>query len=253
MLPARTDRNTLLSALRARRLDRTLTTALPSVHPQDEQAVGSTGLAPLDQRIGGLPRGHLSEIVGPRSSGRTSVLLQAIAAATARGELVALVDALDMFDVASAAAAGIDLTRVLWIRGHVVVNPGLCRDLNQRAMEQAVRALGLVLQAGNFGLVVLDLADAPLDAVKRLPFTTWMRLQRLIEGSQTIGLLTAGEPVARSAAGLSIRLQPSRRAGVRFTGRLFDGLDVEIRLSRARVQASDDVPVVAGTNVAHHV
>jgi hypothetical protein len=34
---------------------------------------------------------------------------------------------------------------------------------------------------------------------------------------------------------------------------LFDGLDVEIRLSRARVQASDDVPVVAGTNVAHHV
>jgi hypothetical protein len=253
MLPARTDRNTLLSALRARRLDRTLTTALPAVDPDDEQAVGPTGVAPLDARIGGLPRGHLSEVVGPRSSGRTTVLLQAMAAAAARGELVALVDALDTFDVASAAAAGIDLTRVLWIRGHAVVNPGLCRDLNQRALEQAVRALGLVLQAGNFGLVAFDLADAPLDAVKRLPFTTWMRLQRLIEGSQTIGLLVAGEPLARSAAGLSIRLQPSRGAGTRFTGRLFDGLDVDIRVSRARTLASDDTPVAASTRAVPHV
>src|SRR5262249_50637907 len=183
MALARTD---LESLLRARRLDRTLTTALPPIDPRDETALAPCGLSSLDAQLGGgLPRGHLSEIVGPRSSGRMSLLLHAVAAATARGELVALVDALDMLDVGSAAAAGVDLDRLLWIRGHVVINPGLCSDLNQRALEQAIRAFTLVLQAGNFGLVVLDVAEAPAQAVRRLPFTTWLRLQRMVEGSQT--------------------------------------------------------------------
>src|SRR3954463_12853996 len=210
MLPARIDRTALLSALRARRLDRTLTSAMPGIDPHGEQAVGSTGRPSLGGRLGGgLPRGQLSEVVGPRSSGRTSLLLQIVAAATTRGELVAVVDALDMLDVASAAAAGVDLAKLLWIRGHVVTNPGMCRDLNQRAMEQAVKALGLVLQAGNFGLVALDLGDAPADtsalfalplgdppadAIRRLPFTTWLRLQRMIEGHQTICVLAGNNP-----------------------------------------------------------
>src|SRR3954452_5155842 len=200
----------LESLLRARQLDRTLTTAIPQPDPRDEQALAASGVSALDARLGGgLPRGQLSEVVGPRSSGRTSLLLQIVAAATTRGELVAIVDALDMLDVASTAAAGVDLAKVLWIRGHVVINPGMCRDLNQRAMEQAVKALGLVLQAGNFGLVVLDLGDAPADAVRRLPFTTWLRLQRMVEGHQTICVLAGNDPMSRSAAGLSITLQPS--------------------------------------------
>src|SRR3954466_3289284 len=156
----------LESLLRARRLDQTLTTSLPPVDPRDDASVAASGVSALDARLGGgFPRGQLSELVGPRSSGRTSLLVQAIAAATRRGEFVALVDALDMFDVESAAAAGVDLARVLWIRGHVVINPGMCRDLNQRAMEQAIRALTLVLQAGNFGPVVLDVAGARALAV----------------------------------------------------------------------------------------
>ena len=102
----------LESLLRARRLDRTLTTALPADDPGDDQSNGPTGVLVLDARLrGGFPRGQLSELVGPRSSGRTSVLLRTLAAATARGELVALVDALDMLDVESAAAAGVDLDR----------------------------------------------------------------------------------------------------------------------------------------------
>ena len=76
-------------------------------------------------------------------------------------ELVALVDVLDMLDVASADAAGVDLARLLWVRGQVVPNPGLCRELNQRALDQPIKALTLVLQAGNFGLVVFDAAEAP--------------------------------------------------------------------------------------------
>src|SRR5437879_13802619 len=119
----------LESLLRARQLDRTLTTSLPPLARRDEAALAPCGLTALDARLGGgFPRGQLSEIAGPRSSGRTSLLLQMLAAATARGELVALVDALDMLGVESAASAGLALARLRWLRGHVVSNPGLCRD-----------------------------------------------------------------------------------------------------------------------------
>src|SRR6266478_6087957 len=193
----------LESLLRARQLDRTLTTAIPQADPRDEHALAPSGISALDARLGGgFPRGQLSELVGPRSSGRTSLVLQMIAAATARGELVGVVDALDMLDVESAAAAGVDLDRLLWVRGHVVTNPGMCRDMNQRALEQAIRAFALVLQAGNFGLVVFDAAEAPADAIRRLPFTTWLRLQRMVEGTTTACVLTGAQAMARSSAGL---------------------------------------------------
>jgi predicted ATP-dependent serine protease len=202
-------------------------------------AVASTDVTDLDAQLGGgFPRGQLSELIGSRSSGRTSILLRTIAAATARGEFVALVDALDMLDVESAASAGIDLDRLLWIRGHVVTNPGMCRELNQRAIEQTIRAFALVLQAGNFGLVIFDAAEAPPDAVRRLPFTTWLRLQRMVEGSQTACLLVGGEPMARSSAGLTLRLT-ARKQGSRMSARLLEGLDLEACVVRARSRADE--------------
>jgi recombination protein RecA len=233
----------LESLLRARKLDRTLTTALPPAASCDELAA-ATDLPFFDARLGGgFPRGHLSELVGPRSSGRTSVLLQTLAAATARGELVALVDALDMLDVTSASAAGIDLDRFLWIRGHVVTNPGMCRDTNQRALEQTVKALTLVLQAGNFGIVVLDVAEAPNDAIRRLPFTTWLRLQRIIEGTQTACLLVGTELMARSSAGLTVRLSMAQGAGRRVNrldGQWLAGSDLDIQVVRARARMHEN-------------
>jgi recombination protein RecA len=257
----------LESLLRARQLDRTLTTALPPLDPRDESAFAPSGITALDARLGGgFPRGQLSELIGPRSSGRTSLLLQMMAAATARGELVAIVDALDMLDAESAALAGVNLAQLLWIRGHVVMNPGLCRDLNQRALEQAIRALTLVLQAGNFGLVAFDVAEAPADAVRRLPFTTWMRLQRIIEGSQTACLLVGGEAMARSSAGLTLRLSGIRDQGLgirrdqgagisreqgpgsRFGNLLFDGLDFEARIVRARAREREEASVALSTS-----
>jgi len=280
-------RTELEALLRTRRLDRTLTTALPSPDATeliDEYAVGRTGVSAFDARLGGgFPRGQLSEITGPRSSGRSSVLLQLCAAATARGELVAIVDVLDMFDVASASAAGVDLTRLLWIRGHVVGNPGLCRDTNQRAMEQAIRALTLVLTAGNFGVVAFDAGEAPVEAVRRLPFTTWLRLQRLVEGSQTVCVLIGREPMARSSAGLTLRLgsacmflrrplldeQSPRSSRVLGTGvgphatqecrdalaapRLFEGLNVTARIVRARVRMHEETGVHITTTATAHV
>jgi hypothetical protein len=239
----------LESLLRARQLDRTLTTALPSIDPRDEQALAPSKVSALDARLGGgFPRGQLSELVGSRSSGRTSLLLQMMAAATARGELVALVDALDMLDVESAAAAGIDLDRLLWIRGHVVTNQGLCRELNQRAIEQAIRAFTLVLQAGNFGLVVFDVAEAPADAVRRLPFTTWLRLQRIIEGSQTTCVLVGSDAMARSAAGLTVKTgSRDQGLGIRFRDELFDGLNIRARVVRARMRNNEEASVALST------
>src|SRR5882672_4625112 len=95
----------LESALRARKLDRTLTTALPPLERRDESALIPTSIAALDACLhGGLPRGQLSEIVGPQSSGRSTLLLQMIAAATRRREIAAFVDTFDRLDVASAVA-----------------------------------------------------------------------------------------------------------------------------------------------------
>ena len=260
MVLARAD---LESLLRARQLDRTLTSALPSLDPRDEAAIAPSGVASLDARLGGgFPRGQVSELVGPRSSGRTSLVLQMMAEATGRDERVGLVDALDMLDVESAAAAGIDLPWLLWVRGHVVSNPGLCGDLNQRALEQAIRAFTLILQAGNFGLVVLDVAEAPVPALRRLPFTTWLRLQRIVEGSQTACVLVGNEPMARSSAGLTLKLgiRPSTGSGrpelvegrdsgfgIRFRDSLFDGIDTQARVIRARAREHEEAIVAFST------
>ena len=200
---ARTDLESLLR-------DRKLVPPITFAQNTDEYAAAPTAVTTLDARLGGgFPRGQLSEIVGPRSSGRTSVLLQMLAAATARQEIVALVDVLDMLDVASAEAAGVDFGRLLWIRGQVTIHWG--RDMNERALDRAIKALTLVLQAGNFGLVAFDAAEAPLQALQRLPFTTWRRLQRLIEGSQTACVLVGGAPMARSAGGVTVRLSRAGR------------------------------------------
>jgi recA bacterial DNA recombination protein len=249
----------LESLLRARQLDRTLTTSLSPLDPHDEYAIGPTSVTSLDAALGGgFPRGQLSEIVGARSSGRASAMLRMMAAATGRGELVALVDVLDMLDVESAAHAGVDLSRLLWLRGHVVTHPGLCADMNQRAMEQAVRALTLVLQAGTMGLVVFDAGEAPLEALRRLPFTTWLRLQRMVEGRETICVLVGREPMARSSAGLTLQLgqvgqsHPTHGVGIRFNGRLFDGLACTARVLRARARDREDASATFSTLAREH-
>lgn len=262
--PTRPTRELLEAALRARHLDRTLTTNLPSLDPRDESSTCPTGIPLLDVQLGGgFPRGQLSEVVGARSSGGTSVLLRLMATATARGELVALIDALDMLDVESAVASGVDLDRLLWVRGEVASSAG---DRSDRAITQAIKALTLVLQAGNFGLVALDLGEAPVEVLHQLPSTTWLRLQRMIEGSQVVCLLTGNHQMARSAAGLTLQLgtggslsrtnredqsgPSTRRPGFRFGVRMFEGIDVETRVIRARVRTHEGAVAMLSTTVS---
>ncbi len=220
---------TLESALRAKKLDRTLTTAMPALDRRDPSALSPTGVAAFDACLaGGLPRGQLSEIAGPCSSGRTTVLLHLVAAATRRGEIAAIVDTCDRLDVASAVAAGADLERVLWVRGDAT-GPA------ERAVDRALKACTLVLQAGGFGVVALDLADVPLVALKRLPFTTWLRIQRIVEGRDTACVLVVPEPLARSAGGVTLALGARAAwSGDSDRSRLLDGLDVGARVMSPR-------------------
>jgi len=111
----------------------------------DRPEVCPTGLAEVDAMAGGLPQGCLTEVYGPASSGRTSLMLAAMAQSTGRENVCALVDASDAFDPASAAAAGVRLERLLWVR---------CGG----NAEHALKAADLLVQGGGFGLVVMDLA-----------------------------------------------------------------------------------------------
>ena len=231
----------LEEALRARKLDRTLTTALP---PPDKD--GSVAAMEVPG-VGGLPRGQLSEIAGPRSSGRTTLLLQVVAAATRRGEIAALVDTFDRLDLASVVTAGIDLDRLLWIRGHdITLSPG-----QERTIERALKALNLVLQAGGFGVVALDLADAPRAALNHIPFTTWLRVQRTIEGSDTACVLVGPQPLARSAGGLTLVLAGRPQWAGRTTShqvsgsRRLAGLEMTVRVISPRRRMDGEVTVGA--------
>lgn len=186
----------LESLLHARKLAHTLGSGLARQLP-----VVSTGVPALDARLGGgWPCGEVSELLGRQSSGRTSVLLSTLAAATRRGGLVGLVDAFDRFDPWSAARAGLDLDRVLWVRG----SPG------DRAIVNAIRALDLIVRAGGFALAALDVADAPARAMRTVPFTTWLRIAHANEGRDTACVLVADAPVGRSARGRSLHLDTQR-------------------------------------------
>ncbi len=257
----------LESALRARKLDRTLTTALPPLERRDESALIPTSIAALDACLhGGLPRGQLSEIVGPRSSGRTTLLLKMMAAATQRGELAAMVDTFDRLDVASAGAAGIDPDRLLWIRGQTICEhgPRLARrsrgevgshggkpwlgeaSMEQTVVDRALKALNLVLQAGGFAYVAIDLADVPRSALTRIPFTTWLRVQRIIEGSDTACVLVAPQSLARSAGGLTLSLTASARwAGEGDRSRHVIGADLTVRVVSPRRRVDGEVSMSA--------
>jgi recombination protein RecA len=211
-------REYLESLLSDRKLDRTLwgLTPVPVGGKDPTRWLVPTGISELDARLeGGLPRGHLSEVIGPRSSGRLAILVSALAGATSRGEAVALIDPLDMFDPISASATGVDFQRMLWVRGEASSSARVSLSSEygtlQKNLDRAVKALNIVLQAGGFGLVVLDLGEVAAQTIKRLPYTTWLRLQRLIEGSETACVLIGSEPIARSSGGVTVQLASGAR------------------------------------------
>lgn len=335
------------------------------------------GIPSLDALTGGVPRGALTEMVGPASSGRTSVMMALMAEVTRRQEVCALVDVTDSFDPASAEAAGVDLRRVLWVRcgkgstqhsavsnqrevrseklevgsalaqgataqtstygddvqraitsgcfeasrgrrepavqtmnrvappakniswsihenydsrlRHAMVNGGesykgrmpwpaparnVDRLIPQRVtprnfavaqkakwdrLDQALKALDLLIQSGGFGLVIVDLGDIPAEQARRIPLTSWFRFRRAVENTPTILMVLAKDSCAKTCASLVMRLSADPRRsgeksspltiGSRFAKQeqntndeylthvsLLDGLNVHVDVLRARLE-----------------
>lgn len=170
----------------------------------------STGVEEVDSLTGGLPRGAISEIFGPASSGRSSLLHSVLAAATARGEICALVDPGDTLDPISAAQAGLDLDRLLWVRCAAGGSGGASPKRYWHPVERALQATDWLLQGSGFGIVALDLGDIPPAKARRISLTSWFRLRRAIENTPTILLVIGQEPQAKSCASLVLETQKAK-------------------------------------------
>ena len=186
------------------------------IRDRDAPEALSTGIADIN-----IPRGTLTEICGPPSSGRTSILYGALARASRNPEFCALIDAGNNFDPLSARNAGVQLPHLLWVR---------CGG----SAEKALKAADLIIQAGGFGVVALDLAGvAPRDA-RRISLASWFRLRHAVEKTPTALILIGEERYAASCSTLQIE---NRSAGFQITDDLLRSLAVDAALgprSRAK-------------------
>jgi len=203
------------------------------VRPAPEMV--SSGIPQLDLLTGGLARGCLTEICGTASSGRTSVLLFALARATERGEVCALVDTSDAFDPASAAAAGMEMSRLLWVRcgakypsrKHLSaalransrageLSGGKNRWLNpetqrgEAQLAQMLKVTDLLLQSNGFGMIALDLGDVPMPSARRIPLASWFRFRRAVEHTPTVLLVLEQQSIAGSCSSMLLRVSAVR-------------------------------------------
>ncbi len=201
----------------------------------------ATGIPGVDALIyGGLPRGQISEIHGPASSGRTGIALAVAARATRAGALAAWIDPQDRLDPRSASDAGMDLGRLLWLRGFDGTTPR-SGDGGPRPLLAALSAVGIVLGSGLFEIVVVDLGGIGRPTLQRLPGATWIRLQRMIEPQPGALLVVADAHVAHGPAGVSLALRGRRASwsGAPGPGRLLRGLTAEVRAGRQALRGAD--------------
>jgi hypothetical protein len=213
----------------ARRIPSALT-PLPRLH----YAVAPTGIRELDALLdGGLPVGAISEIVGPECSGRTSLALTFVAAMTQAGKVCAWVDVSDTLHPESAAALGVDLSRLLWIRCGAVAP----KRKSWSRLEQGLRVSDLLLQAGGFSCIVLDLGGLSAEYALRVPLATWFRFRAAAERLQSNVVLLTQHGCSRNSAGLVLRLEDLRLdpgGELSEHSTIFTGLQHRAELTRQR-------------------
>jgi hypothetical protein len=169
----------------------------------------ATGIEVIDQLTGGgIPCGTLTEICGAESSGRTALVYALLSQATRQGECCAWIDAAGAFDPASAAEMGTDLARLLWVD---------CRGNT----EHALKSVDLLIHAGGFGLVVLDLADTPEKEARRISLASWFRLRHAAERTGAALVAVERESHARSCSALRLGMRRTRPVWI---GKLLRGL-----------------------------
>jgi hypothetical protein len=207
------NRGCLLSGLGARLFR---ASELPSCAA--EKAALPTAVPALDRLLpGGLLKGSVVELSGRRSSGRFSLGLAALAAATSAGQAAALVDLGNHLDPQAAEQAGVDLRCLLWARPHRV--------------KQALAAAEMLIAAG-FPLVVADLGLCP--GTRFLPDAVWVRLARAAQAQGAAFLLstpwrTSG--IAADAVVSAAQARPIWKGSGR-APRLLAGLDTRLTLEK---------------------
>ncbi len=191
--------------------------------PRTTCEVASTGIEEADRLLeGGLPVGAISEITGPVSSGRTSLVLAYLAQRTAEERVCAWVDTTDAFDPESAAANGVLLRQLLWVRCNNKKpnfnRPSLCSmgpnrqsDKPWNRLDQALRATDLLLQTAGFAAIVLDLGDIAPQHAGRIPLATWFRYRQAADRTRCSLLVI--RPRSRLCACPARRLPLVRAAG----------------------------------------
>ncbi len=176
-----------------------------------------SGVGAFDQALQGVPRGAVTEIYGPPTSGKTTFVNRFLSHATAAGEFCVLIDGNDSFDPASAESAGADLARLLWVR---------CRGV-----EEALKATDLVVHAGGWGGVVLDLADIAPATVRKVSMSWWYRFRRAVEHTPAAFLVVETEPFVKNCAVMALEF-PSAQAvwsGEHRNFRLLRGTGVRVK------------------------
>jgi recombination protein RecA len=255
-----------------RSLERRFPAALTPA-PRTIYEVYEAGIEAVDVLLGGgLPVGAISEITGPGSSGRTSLALAFVAQRTAEARPCAWVDVDDALDPESAAANGVRLRQLLWVRcgtrergNEGASNPSeqrsLARDLgsgqdsktpqlartrrNWTRLDQALRATDLLLQAGGFASIVLDLGGTAPEQANRIPAATWFRYRQAAERTRCCLVVIGQKPYARSAAGVVLECEPARAAAANAgdaDGTVLRGFGFAVRRGRERF-----APIEIGT------
>jgi len=214
----------------ASNLRKTIEAKVPSaftVHERRNYGHISSGIEKLDDLTSGIPFRALTEICGSNlaSSGKTLVLMLLLAHAT-RDRYCALVDSGDSFDPISGQAAGINFSRLLWVRcgkSKVKLPP----------LEQAFKVADTLLQSNGFGIIVVDIANVSEKIVRRVPLSTWFRFSRVADRQSSALVFVGREPHATSCAALSLRIsaQPAN-----LSRKLFNRLDLDIEILRDRIK-----------------
>lgn len=210
--------------------------------PRTIRETAATGIAEVDRLLeGGLPVGAISEITGPVGSGRTSLAHAFLAARTREERVCAWVDAHDAFDAESAAASGVALRRLLWVRlksgqAHRTATARMAALPFARSdfafLDQALRATDLLLQAGGFSALVLDLGSTTPEQGCRIPPATWFRFRQAADRTRCSLLVLAQQPLAQSSA--AVVLTCTRREARSAGQTVLTGCTYEVSTGRQR-------------------
>lgn len=209
--------------------------------------VAPTGIEAVDALLeGGLPVGAICEITGPECSGRTSLALSFLAGRTRAGMVCAWVDATDSLDPESAAAAGIELRQLLWVRCRSdapqakswtpAAKPWMPQAKPWARLGQALRAADLLLQAGGFAALVLDLGSTAPEHGCRIPLATWFRFRQAADRTRCALLVLGQAPFAQSSAAL--QLTCAARLDAQLPATVLTGFSYTVQSGRQRQAGS---------------